>query len=78
MGTIRSHRRQDGTTGYTAQHHQKQQGKTIFNRTATFNTHREAAGWSKFVEAHINAPDQLVALLQKQASKSLAEVTEQQ
>ncbi|WP_169052694.1 site-specific integrase [Pseudooceanicola onchidii] len=74
MGTIRSHLRRDGTTGYTAQVRRKKKGKTIFNRTATFNTRKEAAGWIRFVEAHIKAPEQLEALLQKQASKSLAEV----
>ncbi|MFT3807174.1 site-specific integrase [Arenimonas sp.] len=47
MGTIRGRKRQNGTTGYTAQIRLKRHGQIVHTEAATFNTKSLATEWLK-------------------------------
>ncbi|QFY60352.1 tyrosine-type recombinase/integrase [Rhizobium grahamii] len=59
MGTISARKRQDGSTGYTAQILRKKGGKIVWREAKTFDREREAKAWIRFREAELDRPGAL-------------------
>ncbi|MBB4272962.1 site-specific integrase [Rhizobium mongolense] len=72
MGTISARKRQDGSTGYTAQILRKKGGKIVWREAKTFDRQREAAAWIRFREAELDKPGALERASAK--SSTLADV----
>lgn len=56
MGTITSRRRQDGTTGYTAQIRIVRDGRRVYQETKTFDRKQTAQAWIKRRETELAEP----------------------
>ena len=56
MGTITVRKREDGSTGYTAQIRIMQKGVTVYQESQTFDRKATAQAWIKRVETEMSAP----------------------
>jgi integrase len=56
MGTISARKRQDGSSGYTAQILRKKGGKIVWREAKTFDKEREAKAWIRWREAELDRP----------------------
>lgn len=56
MGTITARKRQDGSTGYTAQIRIRKAGKLIHNEAETFDRQEAARNWMRIREGELHKP----------------------